>query len=329
MSNSVEAGAPHVKTMYVRDLLLKTGRNLGPNSYLSEVGWRGAQEASFRSDQRNRILVYAGAFNPPHIGHMACLADGLQHIAQETGPGGIVAAIVAPLDDVALQEKEEKRRLADPAAYPTKTPILLSSKERADLFSEYLCSPACGLDANLRSKVQVWAPGRHSGVGEFPGPLAAAAAEEGFYVDFVILRSPEYLYHNAKRRNPEDFHPQCSMVLFSEAAGRNNPGVRLPDGSLRQFGSPWSAWEVLVWDEDLGDGVRRTVWSTRSAGSEQRMLSTRNASQAERGFSSTEIREMLYQSDSDGHEGLVPRLRAAGAVSVEALVGLLAARGAV
>lgn len=315
---------PVVKKMSVRNLLLKAGQDHAPNSYLSKYG---SQHAILRSDQRNRILVYCGAFNPPHVGHYDCLVDSLTHVVGDTAISGFVTAIVAPLDDFSVRLKEEKRRSGAKPGMCFDDPVFLSCKERVDLFSEHVYHPKTGLDPYLRSKVQVWAPGKLRGIGEFAGPLAAAAAAEGFELEFIVLRSPEYLHHDPnKRRNPHDFHPLCNMVLYSQAAGRDNPDIWRNDGGPRDFELPWSPWLAISRNENRGGGVCRTVWCTRSGKQEQRLLHTRNIVRADAKFSSTQIRKILSESQGDSDEtcqDTIRKLRAAGAVSPEWLVRLV------
>ncbi|KAL1874553.1 hypothetical protein Daus18300_003572 [Diaporthe australafricana] len=66
--------------------------------------------------------------------------------------------------------------------------MTLSGKDRADL-SSYIHSAASGLDAQLRSKIQVWAPARVKTVTDIPRLLAAEAKNKGFDMDFILLRS--------------------------------------------------------------------------------------------------------------------------------------------
>lgn len=76
--------------------------------------------------------------------------------------------------------------------------LLLTRQERADLFAQHLC---VNDKKDIKNKVLVFAPSRLLGIGDFPGSIEAATASAlGFTLDFVILRSPEYLYHNSRRR---------------------------------------------------------------------------------------------------------------------------------
>ncbi|KAH8755632.1 hypothetical protein F5883DRAFT_649727 [Diaporthe sp. PMI_573] len=280
---------------------------------------------SLRVGQKNRVLIYCGAFNPPHTGHVACLVDGLEHLAKDSDLGDLVACIVVPLDDEFLLQKEERKRANEPSASTTTTPMTLSRKNRADLLSSYIHSAASGLDAQLRSMVQVWAPARAKTLTDVPQLLAAEAKNKGFDMDFILLRSWEYLYYGDKgaTRWPRVIHSQCSMVIFTNVGGRNNDAILQADGSPRPLEEPWTNWEALVTNEDLGEGVRRTVWSTKSPTSEQRMLDTRNTLKSEPCFSSTRIRRLLYASDFKDRETLEKDIHEAGAIYAGMLILML------
>lgn len=279
-----------------------------------------------RASQNNRVIIYCGAFNPPHTGHVACLVDALQHAANDPDLGDFVACIVVPLDDEYLLQKERNKIANHPSAYTTTIPMTLSGKDRADLILSYLHSAASGLDAQILSKVQVWAPARAKSLTDIPQLLAAEAGYKGFYMDFIMLRSCEYLYYGEKgaTRYPRVIHPQCSMVIFTSVGGRNKGEIWQADRSLWPLEQPWTKWEALVTDEDLGQGVIRTVWSTKSpASEEQRVLDTRNTLKPEPEFSSTQIRRLLYASDFEDLEKLQRDLHEAGAIHAETLIDML------
>lgn len=298
----------------------------GGQSYLSTEKAQSAPPGPpLQAGQKNRIVIYCGASNPPHKGHIACLVDALQHMVNDPDLCGFVACIVVPLDEEALLQKQQKDKNNTLAASAGRPPLILSAKDRADLLSSYIHSPASGLDAQLRARVHVWVPARARTLTDIPRLLAAEAKTKGFEVDFVVLRSCEYLYHGDKgaARHPRAIHPRCSMVIFTNTGGRTNESIWQCDGSLRPLGPPWSKWEPVVVDEDLGEGVRRIVWSTNSPDSEQRMLDTRNTLESEPSFSSTQIRKILYDGSFEQRERLEKYLREAGAINPARLILML------
>lgn len=309
--------------MFLRELQIP---NAGP-SYLSTQKLLGAPPGPLmRADRENRVIIYCGAFNPPHTGHVACIVDALQHAARDPDLGNFVACIVVPLDDEHLRQKEGSKLANDPSTSTITTPMTLSRMDRADLLSSYIHSEHSGLDDQLRSRVHVWAPAQAKSFTDIPQLLAGAAGYQGFYMDFVMLRSCEYLYHGEKgaTRYPRAIHPQCSMVLFTSVGGRNKGEIWQADGSLWPLGQPWTGWEALVMNENLGEGVIRTVWSTSDSTSEQRLLETRNTLKPEPEFSSTQIRRLLYASDFKDPEQLARDLHEAGAIHVGILIQMLA-----
>lgn len=329
MANNQEQLAGRSDSMSVDMFLHEVARVQIPDggqSYLSTQKVLSVPPGpSLRAGKKNRVVIYCGAFNPPHTGHVACLVDALQHVAKDPDLGDFVACIIVPLDDEYLLLKEENKIANEPSASKTTTPMTLSGKDRADLLSSYIHSAASGLDAQLRSKVQVWAPARAKTVTDIPQLLAAEARNKGFDMDFILLRSCEYLYYGDKgaTRNPRVIHPQCSMVIFTNVGGRNNDGIWQADGSLRPLEEPWTKWEALVVNEDLGEGVSRTVWSTKSPTSEQRMIDTRNTLKSEPSFSSSQIRRLLYASDFKDRGTLEKDLREAGAIHAGKLILML------
>lgn len=326
MANNQENQVEHSYSMPVEIFLREVARVQIPDggqSYLStQKVLIPPPGPSLRAGQRNRVVIYCGAFNPPHTGHVACLVDCLQHVAKDPDLDDLVACIVVPLDDEYLLQKEESQRASEPSASETMTPMALSGKDRANLLSSYIHSAASGLGAQLRSKVHVWAPARAKTVTDIPRLLAAEGKNKDFDMDFILLRSCEYLYYGDKgaTREPRVIHPQCSMVIFNKTGGRNNDAIWQADGSLRPLGEPWTKWEALVTNEDLGEGVRRTVWSSRSSTSEQRMLDTRNTLKSEPCFSSSKIRRLLYASDFKDCETLEKDLHKAGAIHAGQLI---------
>lgn len=326
MVNDQERRAEHSNSMSVDMFLREVARVQIPDggrSYLSTQKVLSAPPGPLlQAGQKNRVVIYCGAFNPPHTGHIACIVDALQYVAKDTNLGDFVACIVVPLDDEYLLQKEEGKIANELSASLTTIPMTLSGKDRADLLSSYIHSAASVLDAQLRSKVQVWAPTRAKTVTDIPQLLAAEAKNKGFDMDFILLRSCEYLYYGDKgaTRNPRVIHPQCSMVIFTNVGGRNNDAIWQADGSLRPLGEPWTKWEAIIMNEDLGEGVSRTVWSAKSPTSEQRMIDTRNTLKSEPGFSSSQIRKLLYESDFKDRETLETDLSEAGAIHAGKLI---------
>ncbi|KAI7778423.1 hypothetical protein LA080_002121 [Diaporthe eres] len=329
MVNNQEEQAERSNSMPLAMFLREMGHVRIPGGGLTYLSTQKVPSVSprplLRAGQNNRVVIYCGAFNPPHTGHVACLVDALKHVAKDPDLRDFVACIVVPLDGEFLLQKEERKMANEPSASKPRTPMTLSGKDRADLLSSYIHSGASGLDARLRFKVHVWAPARAKSVTDIPKLLAAEARKKGFNMEFILLRSCEYLYYGDEgaNRDPRVIHPQCSMVIFTNVGGRNKDAIWQADGSLRPLEESWTKWEALVMNEDLGEGVSRTVWSTKSPTSEQRVLDTRNTLKPEPGFSSTQIRRILYASDFKDRDTLEKDLDEAGAIHAGKLILML------
>ncbi len=87
---------------YVREAFLRIGKT--PRFPLFKPSNNPPQVIR---DAVNHIVVYRGAFNPPHVGHLGLL----QHVLLYHGNGlNIVAAMVYPKNDAYIQYKNERAR---------------------------------------------------------------------------------------------------------------------------------------------------------------------------------------------------------------------------
>ena len=80
-------------------------------------------------DQPNRILLYLGSFNPPHISHLQVL----RHALESSPDLNIVAAIIIMMDEDHLRGKNQSSGRS----------LVLTSKKRATLWYEDSRFPAC------------------------------------------------------------------------------------------------------------------------------------------------------------------------------------------
>lgn len=85
----------YIESCYYRDLRYATIRN---NIFDHGITHNPPR---LLKGQKNRILLYPGAFNPPHHGHMELLTNSFT-FSQDIN---VIAAIIIPLDDAYVQQK--------------------------------------------------------------------------------------------------------------------------------------------------------------------------------------------------------------------------------
>lgn len=309
----------------LKSFLGKAFEDAGSKSYNVAIT---NEQPMLRSDGPNRLLIYCGSFNPPHIGHMSCFADGLDDCFKEyKDKGGVLAAIPCPLDDEALFSKK-------------KQPRMLTRTQRADLIAGHLLNETSNNTAAV--PIQIWSTSQLSGVADFVRLVSLAASREGFPIDFIVLRGGDHMYFDRVIRSPRAIDPQCSRLLFSEAAGRFNPDAWI-DEKPRRFQGGWGDWDFMGVSSSVSTGDQLQIWSSSQGASpkwspggksEVRLLiaqtgSTDNGGEVPKlGFSSTRVRKVVAEGLAEFETGvdretLIAKLRDAGALSPQMLASLL------
>lgn len=268
-----------------------------------------------RSDQTNHILIYAGAFNPPHSGHMDILADGFN----KSGPGlNIISAIVLPLSDRGLQAKEDSRKNTGPAPRQ----VMLTHKQRAELIMAHLRETDALSD--LACKTKVWSFPEMNLIPGYMHRVIELAAADGFDVEFVSLKGPDHLWFDRPIKHPALI--LCRKIIFSETQ-RTNEDTWV-EGHPRRLKGGWSPWSEIS-SETGEDGVTRSVWECTletPAGSAVRLLTHDNEAEKP-DISSTRIRKVILDSvPGEDLDVLVQKLRDAHVISPETLVEFLGAQ---
>ena len=175
--------------------------------------------------QPNHILIFRGAFNPPHLGHLRVLAQAYYHHNTDLH---IVAAIIVPTDNDFLLQKN-----AD-------------AGERFLLPKEY-SSRLWKKDDRFPKWAWVFDLESHEDVPYFARQLAAFARADGYTLSFIHLRGAE----NFKPKRPLGWLAECDTMLTTNI-GRQSSNINMT--ALPQVDG-FGEWQA----------VRRSSWSAVSA----------------------------------------------------------------
>lgn len=168
------------------------------------------------SGQVNRILLYPGCFNPPHIAHKALL-----HTCFASSEDiNAIAAIILPMDDEAIGKKCPDN-------------LILGKEQRVQLWQDHV--PYNKYWIYDRS-VKQW----HA----FRRRLENATRRDGFELRFTVIYGSDYL---DPRVGPRYRVWDCREAIVSNAGRRSE--VVSADGGLRQL-CDCSPWKVLNCNKD-------------------------------------------------------------------------------
>lgn len=187
------------------------------------------QSISSRLDktQPNHILIFRGAFNPPHLGHLRVLAEAYYHHNTDLH---IVAAIIVPMDnDFLLQKNSDVGER-----------FLLPEQCSSNLWKNDKRSPKWAWVFDLES---------HEDIPYFARQLAAFARADGYTLSFIHLRGAE----NFKPKKPLGWLAECDTMLTTNI-GRQSSNISLTaQPKVVGFGDwravPRSSWSA-VWAAD-------------------------------------------------------------------------------
>ncbi len=144
----------------------------------------------------NRILVYGGCFNPPHIGHMRLLTHAYAH----TRDINVIAAVVLPGNDGAVASKY--RKLAHNSSSSATTIIGANDGAAGKIAEEVIAADEMVLTQAQRMALMggeaasewFWINGlRYSAWERVRSALDAAVARDGFALEWLTLCGPDHV----------------------------------------------------------------------------------------------------------------------------------------
>src|SRR5271154_4876479 len=169
-------------------------------------------------DRVNRVLIYPGSFNPPHVGHLGVL----RHAFESSPDLNIVAGIVLPaaVENIEAKNWESGRRL------------VLSREQRSELWKRDARFPAWAFAPNYESS---------AGLRE---EIANAAKKDGYEILYIKLGGPDACDFSCGH-----MYTSCTVRLISDAA-RSAPFLG-PDGVPKPI-KGYTTWQRLELDLQPG-----------------------------------------------------------------------------
>ena len=117
-------------------------------------------------DKVNRVMIYVGAFNPPHVGHLSVLC----HAFQSSADLNVVAGLVYPLsvDYIVSKNYHSNRRL------------VLSERQRSELWEK-----------DVRFPAWAFAPRTYDTLKDLQTKIASAAKKDGYEIRYIRVTGPD------------------------------------------------------------------------------------------------------------------------------------------
>lgn len=262
-----------------------------------------------RRGQTNHILIYPGAFNPPHKGHIDMLRDGFHNSGSDLN---IAAVIVAPTGDDKLREKERGR---NGQGSPTKQ-VMLDQMQRALLLEGHLKRSNL---TELACRTEVWTFPSLTPFKGYMQRVRQLARDDGYAVEFVSLKGPDHLCFDRSIIHPT--YPDCSRIVFVETTSRRNEDV-WENGQPKQLQGDWTEWSRARGVSRI-DGRDGELWQSTLESSEDswvRLLSN-EIKNRQTEISSTGIRKLITEGPEDrDFASLVQELETVGALCPEMLL---------
>jgi hypothetical protein len=178
-------------------------------------------------DRVNRVLIYPGSFNPPHVGHLAVL----RHAFESSPDLNIVAGIILPTPVEHIEEKN----------YQSGRCLVLSTEQRSELWKRDAHFPAWAFVPNYTSS-------------QLTEEIANAAKKDGYEILYIRLSGPDIWDFS---RPPAHVDADDAEYLISDAL--RSASFLGPD-DVPQPIKGYTTWQRLELDLQPGAEQENTIW---------------------------------------------------------------------
>jgi hypothetical protein len=201
----------------------------------------------------NRILLFPGCFNPPHVAHETLLRQTFLDI-QDAGDLNLIAAIVLPLDDERLTSKCR-------GAGCTTTTTATTSGSNALVLTK--AQRVCLWKGGWRAVPSDWRWVYDGSEAEWEGfreRLVGAVRRDGFELEFICLVGADYVRRGSAWLPWGDWG--CDGIVVGEVGRSADFVAAAPTGSGRERVKLYrlrgcEEWEVVR--EDIEAAYRRAT----------------------------------------------------------------------